>query len=1179
MDHSETFEILQISGTRDETEIRAAYHRLLAGVNPEDDPEGFKRLRKAYEEALAYAAAPAEERRHAGVEWLQDQEVGAFLQRAADIYDTFRKRLDPAEWKRLLSDPVLLSLEDGETAKWRLFSYLAEHYRLPFGIWKLLDEKFFIQEDQKEFREHLPEAFVDYLVRKLQSEEEHGSFPYEKLAGKPDADYDGFLQEYMVFSNERFDKIREALEEKGRRLEKLASYGISHPWYELDCAGYLLDCGRPEPAAALAGKLVDENPEDGHVRLIGAGILMQCGEKDRAAKIWSEYLTWENQTRDGRFHALSALAKLEAESGRWERAKDLCEVAGAIHDTETLRTLLLEILRNLIEKYRSKDGLLTEEEADTLCWSFIRTGSYEDGIAFFEAHPEYVRNTADWHRKRSILYVSAGRCKEALDAVGAWRQCMEQEEAQADPEDAEEAQKERKWYQAQNAHIEGRIWNWMYHQEKEKGDADPEALCRIAERALACHDRALALEPEQKKYLLHKLTLLRDIREDRKVIDVCEQMIRLDSSFFWAYSYMQEAYENLRMAQEVVDTFYRAKKIYAGNSEIYLRAVRVFLAYRQYQDALGILRQAEEAGAMNPELQVKKAAAICRLADRRDPEAWKEADAYAALAVSQLEKENADPALLAELYLERAWLNENTGAFQGDYRERMLQYARKSLKLQDNTNVRYFLGRLYLNEYKDYDQAYEHLKVCEAQGMDFTWMYLYLGRCQEYFKEYDRALSYYDRVMKMDPDFRDALWRMGWIWRNKFKRTTRTEYAEKALYYFDLQEERFGAFTDLFRWRSYLYLCLRDYGRALSEAEQGLAREEDSGLWLLKGRALRKLDRYEEALQSFEASILAKDRFGSDDKFCYGRIFQCFLAQKQYAEGIEYFKKVLKSAGTEELRELCLEYLSDYASIAGDYAQAFHWIEQWYGSLDLSDRGDDSWKRTADRIRDVLNVWLMHQDALDEAFYRKCRDAVSLAQKALADPEAEPEDQAAVCHSVGSACLYAGDRDLAHRYLTQAYSLLKDPESYDDYRGLLEYLMVCSYWQKDRKRAEEYGDQYRKLLEKDCEECGDLGRSMEELLAGPGPDSRLRLYRLASWAFYTGRYEEARRYAGLMCREKNCWWCHEEGCTEEWEIRGLLAMQEQKQAEAREAFERANRVSWLKGTKMAHWMLRVLNGK
>ena len=36
-------------------------------------------------------------------------------------------------------------------------------------------------------------------------------------------------------------------------------------------------------------------------------------------------------------------------------------------------------------------------------------------------------------------------------------------------------------------------------------------------------------------------------------------------------------------------------------------------------------------------------------------------------------------------------------------------------------------------------------------------------------------------------------------------------------------------------------------------------------------------------------------------------------------------------------------------------------------------------------------------------------------------------------------------------------------------------------------------------------------------------------------------------------------------------------MQEQKQAEAREAFERANRVSWLKGTKMAHWMLRVLN--
>lgn len=50
--------------------------------------------------------------------------------------------------------------------------------------------------DQKEFKEHLSEAFENHLVQKLQSENEHSAFPYEKLAGKPDADNNGFIQEY-----------------------------------------------------------------------------------------------------------------------------------------------------------------------------------------------------------------------------------------------------------------------------------------------------------------------------------------------------------------------------------------------------------------------------------------------------------------------------------------------------------------------------------------------------------------------------------------------------------------------------------------------------------------------------------------------------------------------------------------------------------------------------------------------------------------------------------------------------------------------------------------------------------------------------------------------------------------------------------------------------------------------
>ena len=49
------WKILGIEKTKDKESIRRAYHDKLHSVNPEDDQEGFKKLRRAYEEAMEYA--------------------------------------------------------------------------------------------------------------------------------------------------------------------------------------------------------------------------------------------------------------------------------------------------------------------------------------------------------------------------------------------------------------------------------------------------------------------------------------------------------------------------------------------------------------------------------------------------------------------------------------------------------------------------------------------------------------------------------------------------------------------------------------------------------------------------------------------------------------------------------------------------------------------------------------------------------------------------------------------------------------------------------------------------------------------------------------------------------------------------------------------------------------------
>ena len=62
MDKKLSFQILGLSETKDEEKIRQAYLSLLKVTNPEDDPEGFKRLRESYEEALRFAGQREEEK-------------------------------------------------------------------------------------------------------------------------------------------------------------------------------------------------------------------------------------------------------------------------------------------------------------------------------------------------------------------------------------------------------------------------------------------------------------------------------------------------------------------------------------------------------------------------------------------------------------------------------------------------------------------------------------------------------------------------------------------------------------------------------------------------------------------------------------------------------------------------------------------------------------------------------------------------------------------------------------------------------------------------------------------------------------------------------------------------------------------------------------------------------------
>ena len=1178
MNVQEIFGILGIEETRDEDEIRAAYRKLLLTSNPEDDAEGFKRLRRAYEEAVGYARTPADEEiQSAG--WMEESgPEGIFLRQLADIYTSLPRRLDLAEWDSLLREPVLGAVDSGETVKWAMFSYLSEHFRLPVKIWKILDGVFHIEKNGPEFREHLPEGFVDFMLERLETEDGR-EFPMDRLQGDTQADYDGFISALFTLRNQERPGTPEELEERGRALQHLASLGIDHPWYGVEQAEYLALTGKTEEAAGMARSLIMENREDEQVYMPVVSILISCGCRTEARGLYAAYLCGKRRTSDGAYEALMGLARLDAEEGNWEKAREHVWNAGKLERTEEARRLLGQADQEIIRLYTSRTEGLNQEEALLLARCFVHSEQGGEGRRFFEAHPEYIADTPDFHEQMAMLNMLDGRSGEALEEIGLWRMRLKQENVGQENGDQKSGSQEsggQKASQARSFHVEGRVWRDLYHQEIRREDGNREQAAGFSDRALAAHSQAVLLEPDNVDYRLYKVMVLRDRQDYQEMEKQCREILQLDDGVYWAIFYLQEACERLGKDQEVVDAFLRAREIYDGHPEIYIRAVRVFKAYGKYENALRVIDDAGQAGVNSSELLVERIGVLDRLA--KDAEDWRRADRYAAAVIRHLEQNKESRELLADAYLKRAFLNDSGNQFN-KYKKLGLdcRYAEISLRLRESLSARYALGRYWIEYGNRPKQAYLHLKQCEKQGMDYERLYYYIARCHERFREWDKAIGYYDKALQKNPESSNCYWRLSVLYKQKYTRTLQNEYGEKALYYTNLLEEKFGPGAENFRRRADIYLHMKEYDKALKEIEQGIEMDGDSGMWLLKGKILRVLGRYEESIECCGKSLDAGDQFGADEEECFKRVFQCFLRMKQIDQGIEYFTKALDRNLTADGREKCLENLMDLEAEAGRHDKALGWIREQYGSADLDERCCDDWEEEGKRIEAVLNIWLKFRKNPGGEIWDKCREAEGIAREALADEAGDKEGRALVCQNVGEAWYYLGNLDKALDYLSKAYDIASRMKKYGYYRSLTKMLIRTHYWRNDLKEAMKFGDLYRARLESDYTECSDLGLSMEELLTRPTTESRQVLYNLFCWSYFTGRHDEAREYFRLMDEERGmCWWCDEDGCTELLEARGFLLMLDHKKEEALMAFARADQVIWLGCNKDARMAVKML---
>lgn len=577
MNRTEVFQILGIEATREEGVLRSAYREKLAEANPEDDPEGFKRLRRAYEEACRYAREAEDA---AGEEQSRDTTPsGLWVERAAEIYADIRTRQDVQRWKDLFSEDIFLSLEEEENCRLKLMGFLMEHFRLPTKIWKLMDKKLSIVSDGKYLREKFPAHFVFYITGKCQRGED---VDFGQFEGPEDGDYDLFLQYY--------DRCWNALQERNyeeaaRCLESGDGLGIRHPAMEICRAALLAQEKQTERAVRLLEELRKKHSKDDMIAYNAAEIFwaMEGGAyRSLAAEI---YLGLKEKL-DSHYMANVRLTEWYYEKGEFREAKRCAEKVLASGSDEVFMRLLAkinsEIEKELEERYRQSGAW---EPALELCWCYLQDGKVSRGIRLAEKLEGRLppEKKAEYSGLLAKLYVEQGEYEDSIAMTRVWETALNQKlEREAGADQAEEKKDRDRLRQARLIRLQ--CWHNLGYREREKF-----ALAvKEGEDMLAGDARDIGV-------LLETAQIYMEMEEYEMSLEIADRLVE-DYQVFAAYASSLEVYRRqlnaagvIRMAGHCIRCFPSFVKSYEYLAKVYLD-----LGYRE--ELKRVLEDAEKNG-------------------------------------------------------------------------------------------------------------------------------------------------------------------------------------------------------------------------------------------------------------------------------------------------------------------------------------------------------------------------------------------------------------------------------------------------------------------------------------------------------------------------------------------------------------------------------------------------------
>lgn len=602
MNRKEIFEVLGIEATRDERAIKNAYRERLAMTNPEDDPEGFIRLRTAYEEACRLAKQPDDAEETGKQEAPRDTSPsGLWLEEVKALYADIRRRSDVECWKELFDDDRFLSLEEEENCRLKLFGFLMDHFRLPTDVWKLLDRRLNIVKDAAGLKEHFPADFVRYMIGKCERGED---VVFSQFEGEPDAPYDQFLQ-YYDFS---WHAIQEGnLEQAQENIRNADLLGIRHPIMEICRAKLLMEQKKPQEAVAVMDGLQVRYPGDSMVEYNAAEILWQTNERDMAAEIY------QNLKKESDVHYMANLRLTEwyYEKGKYRDAKQCAEkvlyAGGDSAFMELLVKVNAEIEKELEAEYRMSGRW---EPALELCWCYLQDGKVAKGIRLAAKLEKQLPpgKEAEYNGLLAKLFVEEAEYEDSIAMTRSWEAALEKKLAGGEEEEEQEKDRDRlrqaHMIRMQCYHNLGFQKSENFSRAIEEGKSvltdtmkDVGVLLEMAQIYVDMQEYELCLElvdklvNEYQVYAAHAVALeaYRRQLDAGGVISAGKEFNRYFKGFANAYEYMAQVYLNLGYPEEFWKVMEEAEQ--NGIKSVILDAYRYQMEHKETEMSSDVLNE------------------------------------------------------------------------------------------------------------------------------------------------------------------------------------------------------------------------------------------------------------------------------------------------------------------------------------------------------------------------------------------------------------------------------------------------------------------------------------------------------------------------------------------------------------------------------------------------------------